>query len=155
MAVVSGGGGGGGSGAAAVYAQVSRSVDISAWDGNALPFNTVDYDPGGLWDSVNHQFVAAVAGFYAVRVWATTNSGMVDYVASGAGSNSLNAVVNGAGANVDLVVSTPVAGAVYFPPLVGVVSLAIGDGLEIDGGGGASWTVHHGITFAIQLIAAA
>lgn len=148
----------GGSGSTPVFARVTRSTQVAAWDGSNVQFNVVGYDPDSLWDAANYQFTATTAGWYSVRCFASQALGpvAVDTTGMAAGTGlSYEVVVFGAGDNV--VVTQPVqvqAVAVVLAPLAGSVHLAVNDSIAIEGDGGSGWTVEAGATFELELIAA-
>lgn len=63
---------------------ISGTVAVSGSAGwRKIPFNSVSYDPAGLWSAVNQNFKPTRPGLYLVTVHARTNVSLVDTVATG------------------------------------------------------------------------
>lgn len=141
-----------------VLAIVRLSAHIDDWFGDTIPFDTVVLDPDGLWDAVNHQFVAATAGWYSVSTFGVNTPAEITVPVGGTGTASLDALVFGPGDNLhsDVFRSADVTqGGYFYPQISGITSLGVGDAIEIEGNGGIGFTVPAGFSFAIQLVLAA
>lgn len=111
-------------GSSAVFAQVSlRGGDLLAWDGSALPFDTVD--AGTLWNAATHAFDIGVAGWYAVAF-----CGSVQLNTPAPAQTSMQVVNSGAGDNTaaDVYAADAAAGVQHPNPLLyGHTHFDVGD----------------------------
>jgi len=131
---------------------------ITSWDGSAVPFNDIVYDPDGLWESEFDQFTCKTAGWY--RIWTqSSNSGGVIAVPAAAnnGTNSIVAQVYGAGDNITSGINHHTAvttGPWVYPHIYGITHLDAADGIALVGDSVASTTIGYGLMFGLELLAA-